>query len=316
MACSLAVGSLLVVVLAMPESFSIFSTIVLAIFIEAMPFLAVGALLSALIEVLVPSDRLLRFIPKNRAAGIALGIAAGTILPTCECGVVPVIRRLMKKGVPAHVAISYMLSAPIVNPVVLASTWFAFPGHPNMVLLRLLFAAIVAAVVGVIAGRMRNVLVAPGVAVDASGDCNEHQHGASAVHGGSRLQAVLRHGAHEFLDMGKFLILGAIAAGLFKTYLPQDTILLFAENIFLQVVGMMILAILLSVCSEADAFVAASFKIFSPASQLAFITIGPMIDLKLIGMFFVTFRRKFFWVLMVVPIILILGLCLLVGVWL
>jgi len=300
----------------MPESFSIFSTVVLAIFIEAMPFLAVGALLSALIEVLVPSDRLLRFIPKNRAAGIALGIAAGTILPTCECGVVPVIRRLMKKGVPAHVAISYMLSAPIVNPVVLASTWFAFPGNPNMVLLRLLFAAVVAAVVGVIAGRMRNVLAAPGVAVDASCDCDEHQHGASTARRGHRLLAILHHGAHEFLDMGKFLILGAIAAGLFKTYLPQDTILLFAENIFLQVVGMMLLAILLSVCSEADAFVAASFRIFSPASQLAFITIGPMIDLKLIGMFFVTFRRKFFWVLMVVPIVLVLALCLLAGVWL
>ena len=95
----------------MYDSFRIFSAIVTAIFLEAMPFLAIGALLSAVIEVLVPSERLTRCIPKGRLGGIALGIGAGMILPTCECGVVPVVRRLMRKGVPAHVAIPYMLSA-------------------------------------------------------------------------------------------------------------------------------------------------------------------------------------------------------------
>jgi uncharacterized membrane protein YraQ (UPF0718 family) len=306
----------------MYDSFRIFSAIVTAIFLEAMPFLAVGALLSAVIEVLVPSERLTRCIPKGRMGGIALGIGAGMILPTCECGVVPVVRRLMRKGVPAHVAIPYMLSAPIVNPVVLISTWFAFPGKPSMVLARVLVAAAVATVAGLVAGRMKVVLSA-GVLDDPDGGCcdDDHHHHEPRQEAGRRsfgsvLLEILRQGCSEFLDMGKFLILGAIAAGIFKTFLPQELILVFAENIFLQILGMMILAFLLSVCSEADAFVAASFQIFSPASQLAFITIGPMIDLKLIGMYAVSFRRPFFWFLMIVPAVLVFVLSLLAGVFL
>ena len=121
----------------MPESVTTFSAIALAIFVEAMPFLAVGALLSAAIEVFVPPERLAGCLPKGTVAGIALGATAGMLLPTCECGVVPVARRLMDKGVPPHVAVAYMLAAPVVNPVVLVSTWVAFQGKPSMVAGRL-----------------------------------------------------------------------------------------------------------------------------------------------------------------------------------
>jgi uncharacterized membrane protein YraQ (UPF0718 family) len=300
----------------MSESLSVFSAIVAAIFLEAMPFLAIGALLSAVIEVFVPAERLIGCLPKGRGAGIALGVTAGMVLPTCECGVVPVVRRLIRKGVPPHVAVAYMLSAPIINPVVLASTWFAFRGSPKMLVGRVLVAGGIAAVMALIAGRMGDILLPspgdneedrvdqnPGHAHAPAAGCCHSEAGPMGI--GGKLLEVLRHGAHEFIDMGRFLILGAVAAGLFKTFLPQAVLSAFTSSPMVQIVGMMILAVLLSVCSEADAFVAASFPSFSAASQLAFVTIGPMIDLKLIGMYAATFQRRFFVVLMVGPTLLV-----------
>jgi uncharacterized membrane protein YraQ (UPF0718 family) len=300
------------------DSFSIFSAITTSIFLEAMPFLAMGALLSAMIEVFVSTDRLVRYLPKGTVGGIAVGVTAGLILPTCECGVVPIVRRLIQKGVPIPTAIAFMLSAPVINPVVIASTYIAFQGDPPMVLGRILMVAGVAAAVALAASRMGNIMLPGGTF--GGGHGHDHIHGAEegaaqidTATGAHRITEVLRHGLYEFVDMGKFLILGAIAAGLIKTYLPQDLLLFFDGQPVLEIVGMMSLAILLSVCSEADAFVAKSFVSFSSASQLAFVVIGPMIDLKLIGMYAATFQRRFFGVLMIVPILLILVLSILYG---
>lgn len=306
----------------MLESFSTFSAIVASIFLEAMPFLAVGALLSAVIEVFVSPDRLIRYLPNGMAARISVGVAAGLILPTCECGVVPIVRRLISKGVPIPTAVAFMLSAPVINPVVLASTYVAFRGDPPMVVGRILMVAFIAAAVALIAARRGNILLAKEDPADASHESNHHGHAHGDTGDGSHLQAgsaagiarigeVLRYGAHEFIDMGKYLILGAIVAGLFKTYLPQSLLLFFNGQPILEIIGMMGLAILLSVCSEADAFVAASFVSFSAASKVAFVVIGPMIDLKLIGMYAATFKRRFFWVLMIVPTALVLVLSIL-----
>jgi len=123
-----------------------------------MPFLAIGALLSAVIEVFIPAERMLRWIPKSVFGGVAMGVGAGFVLPTCECGVVPVARRLMHKGVPPFIAIAYMLAAPIVNPVVLASTYFAFRGNVSMVLGRIVIAALVASALGLYTRRFTDVL--------------------------------------------------------------------------------------------------------------------------------------------------------------
>jgi uncharacterized membrane protein YraQ (UPF0718 family) len=283
-------------------TFKVFSAIATAIFLEAMPFLAIGALLSAVIEVFVSTDRLLRWIPKSVAGGVALGIGAGFVLPTCECGVVPVARRLMHKGVPPFIAIAYMLAAPIVNPVVLASTYFAFRGSVNMVLGRIAMAAVVATAIGLYTRRFTHVLAN---AKEVRSGKDEHFHDHSSMSVAGKLRAVMVHAGQEFMDMGKFLILCAIAAASFKTLLPQNIMSLFGDNLLLSVGGMMLLAILLSVCSEADAFVAASFLTFPAGAQLAFVSIGPMVDLKLIGMYAATFRRKIVIALIIGPIGLI-----------
>jgi uncharacterized membrane protein YraQ (UPF0718 family) len=283
--------------------FKVFSTIAAAIFLEAMPFLTIGAMLSAMIEVYVSSDRLVRISPKTRAGGIAAGVAAGLVLPTCECGVVPVAVRLIRKGVPPYVAVSYMLAAPIVNPIVLVSTFVAFRSSFPMVAGRIAIAVVVATVVGLYASRLPNVMRNQNTTAMPDDHAHSHDHSSSSNLG--KINSVLIHAGRDFIDMGKFLILGAIVAALFKTTIPFEVMKFFSGNLVLSIVGMMVLAVLLSVCSEADSFVAASFLIFPAASHLAFIGIGPMVDLKLIGMYGVTFSRRMFLALLVLPSILV-----------
>ena len=284
------------------ETFKVFSAIAAAIFIEAMPFLVIGALFSATIEVFISTERILRCIPKSLVGGLLLGIGAGFLLPTCECGVVPIVRRLMHKGVPPFIAIAYMLAAPIVNPVVLASTYLAFRGSLTMVLARIILAALVAAALGLYARWLPNVLLNR----DGSGNgAHAHNHDHSGQPFLQKIRSVMVHAAREFMDMGKFLIIGAMAAAAFKTLLPENIMSLFTGNLVLSIMGMMILAILLSICSEADAFVAASFQAFPAGAQLAFVAIGPMVDLKLIGMYAVTFHHRMVLALVLGPSVLI-----------
>ncbi|WP_430817045.1 permease [Carboxylicivirga sp. RSCT41] len=301
----------------MYETFNLFAAIALAIFIEAMPFLVIGALFSAFIEVYVSTQRLLRMVPRNIAGGLALGISAGFVLPTCECGVVPIVRRLMNKGVPPYIAIAYMLAAPIVNPVVLASTYIAFRGSFTMVFARILLAVIVAATVALIAKSLVNVIRHSYQLADEHKCDHEHHdhnhHDHSHTSHKPKIVTVLRHAAMEFMDMGKYLIIGALIAAAFKTFLPVSVMDSFGDNLALSIGGMMVLAILLSVCSEADAFVAASFVGFPLASQLAFIGIGPMVDLKLIGMYGITFQRRMVMVLILVPFVLVYLIAMIAG---
>ncbi len=305
------------------EQFSIFASVALAIFLEVMPFLAAGALLSGAIEVLVPPERIIKRIPGSLAGRLALGIAAGVVLPTCECGVVPIVRRLIRKGVPGHMAIAYMLAAPVLNPVVLVSTYVAFRGSVLMLASRAVIAIAVAAVMGVLVSRMGGALRAKAADAGSSDGSEDHEvnhaGGSCAGPGCSRqglpalTREILRHAAYDFLDMGKYLILGAIAAALFKTFLPQAVFDLLSENLLLSVAGMMLLAFLLSVCSEADAFVAASFAGLPAASHLAFVTYGPVLDLKLIGMYAGTFRRRVFLALLIAPTVMVIMFSLLHG---
>jgi len=289
----------------MDDSFRIFASIATAIVLEAMPFLAFGSLLSALVEVLVSPDRIARAVPRSLVGRIAVGIGAGVILPTCECGVVPVARRLISKGAPAPTAIAYLLAAPIVNPIVLVSTYVAFRGDWGMTGARALVAAIVAGCAGFL---VRNLSATEVIRGDGHAAHHDHDHAS-----GSRFLAVWRHAALDFLEMGKFLIFGACAAAALKTFLPPESFGILEASRLAAVSGMMVFAIALSICSEADAFVAASFVTLPAAAHLAFITIGPMVDIKLIGLFAATFRRRVFWILILVPTLLVFILSLLLG---
>lgn len=309
----------------MLESLSIFATAATAIIMEAAPFLLLGSLIGALLEVFVPPDTLARFIPRSAAGQVLTGVFAGMVLPTCECGIVPVVRRLLLKGVPPRVAIPFMMAAPVINPVVIASTLFAFQGSIEVVFLRCLFVLVPAVGLGLALGNAPAAQVlrhapAPAAARPASMPGShaaaafaaphpvEHEHacgcGCGHTHGG-KFTSVLFHTAAEFVSMARFLVLGAVVASAFKTFLPPEVPGYFADNAYLAIAGLMLLAVLLSICSEADAFVANSFASFPLTSKVAFMAIGPMVDLKLIPLFLMVFHRRVALCLIIVPTVII-----------
>ncbi len=225
-----------------------FSTIV-AVFLEAAPFLLLGALLSSVFEIYMSPDLLEKYVPKHRLGGLLFGLGAGLLVPTCECGVVFIARRLLKKNVPAHVAMTYMFSAPVMNPLVLAATYVAFRGDLRMVLARVMVVAACACVMGTVLGKSDPPLLlregqdsanpaknrhgglspstGPGPVL-CSVPAGPHACGCGCqVAKGSKVIELLLHTAAEFLDMGKYLILGAVAVAVFKLLMLAELLLPF-----------------------------------------------------------------------------------------
>ncbi|GAB7021723.1 permease [Salidesulfovibrio brasiliensis] len=290
----------------------LFASLVAAIVIEAAPFLLLGSLVAALFEAFVPEKAIERFIPGNPYLQVASGLFAGMLLPTCECGVVPVVRKFLARGVPPRAAIAYLFAAPVLNPVVLVSTWVAFRFEGEMVFWRALMVGATAAglALAMAEARASDILKLPkGIAIGTSPSDPVHTPGCGCGHcshdGKPGVVSILRHTGSEFLDMFRFLFIGAVLAAAFKTLIPPGMMQSFAASAPLSVGAMMLFAIVSSVCSEADAFVAAGFSALPTAAQLAFTAIGPMVDLKLIGMFFATFRNRVAVAFIVVPIVLI-----------
>lgn len=301
------------------SAFAIFAAIVTSIVLEAAPFLLLGSLLSSIIAVYVGDGALQRLANRGLPAQICLGLFSGMLLPTCECGVVPVTRRLIKKGVPAGAAIPFMLAAPVVNPVSLASTYVAFQGDWAMVAARAALVLLPAAALGWALGGIKGAdLLRPTLemAHEAHGEyCGCGCGDGSAKRPGlaQGLLDVLRGTGREFLDMGLFLILGACAAGLFKVFLPQEWLSTLSANLWLAVPAMMLLAVLMSICSEADAFVAASQSMFPRPALLAFLALGPMLDLKLIPALASVFQRRVALVLILAPAVAVYMLAMSLG---
>jgi uncharacterized membrane protein YraQ (UPF0718 family) len=286
-----------------------------AIFLEAAPFLLLGSFLAALIECFVPPERMQRLFPRRAVPGVLAGLFAGLFLPVCECGIVPIVRRMLQKGVPPASAMTYMLAAPIVNPVVMASTYAAFQGDWFVVAARAAMGAVTALGMGLALSGLstRDILLDPsgpgqtcGCGHDHGGACpGEAGDDAPPASAKARAKAVISHTLNEFLDMGAMLILGSLFAAAFKTLTPSTVLTLFETDPLLSITAMMLLAILLSLCSEADAFVAASFTTFPAASKLAFLALGPMLDIKLAVMFQAVFTRRVTAALLIVPPVMV-----------
>jgi uncharacterized membrane protein YraQ (UPF0718 family) len=268
----------------------IFSSIV----VEALPFILLGALVSSAIAVFVPNrffERIAALPVGLQVPGAALG---GLAFPVCECGSVPVARRLILRGVHPAAGMAFMLASPVMNPIVLASTWVAYSGRGlglEMVLGRAGFGLVLAALVGLVVGRVgRDQLLRPRSSDEHAhgGHDHEHAHGATP-----RREEFLEHLATDFLFMGKFIVLGAALAAVMQTLIPQDIVSGVADSTLLAPLALMGLAYMLSLCSEADAFVGVSFTAFTPGSQLAFLVFGPMLDMKLTLLYGATFRGRF-----------------------
>ncbi|MFF5310181.1 permease [Streptomyces massasporeus] len=256
-------------------------TVFTAITVQGVPFLLLGTLVSAAIGAFVPERVFQRVLPRRTALAVPVAGAAGVVLPGCECASVPVAGSLMRRGVAPAAALAFLLSAPAINPVVLVATSIAFPGQPEMVLGRLVASLTTAVVMGWLWARFgrEEWLRLP------------KRGGGQAPGGGPRV--FVSGLQHDFLHAGGFLVLGAAAAATFDIVVPRSLLEVFTGSAWLSVLLLAVLAVVLCVCSEADAFVAASLSGFSPTARLAFMVVGPMVDLKLIALQTGTFGRAF-----------------------
>lgn len=269
---------------------------------EAMPFIVLGALIAGILEELLPQELIGKIMPKAALPAVMIGGLLGLIFPMCECGIVVVMRRLLRKGLPLSCCIAYMLAGPIVNVIVLMSTWVAFVGHRygwEMVLLRAGMGFVVACVTGLVVhvvhrkggNRLLTPLATPPAAVTLAMTSDDAKPVRKPL--SQRVGNIAQTALHDFIDIMVFLILGSLLAAVVKLYVTQEQVeTLTRDQPYLTIPLMMILAVLMCLCSEADAFVAASFTEAAASAKLAFLVLGPMFDLKLLLMYTRVFRPK------------------------
>jgi uncharacterized membrane protein YraQ (UPF0718 family) len=320
-----------------------------SIILEALPFIVLGAVIAGILEELVPQRIIAKFIPRNRLLAIAIGGLLGLLFPMCECGIITIMRRLLRKGVPLSACVCYMLAGPIINVVVMLSTWVAFSGgaqrtsgsqppqiggpgqlEPHqlspatsatisgfgMMALRMGLGYLVAILVSLVVEwqyrKHGNKLLAPMAVPPRIPEPDEDEvKAASTVREPifPRISRIAETALHDFVDITVYLVLGAFLAALTRVlvtdpYGGEVTALCRAHPQF-AILIMMGLAILLCICSEADAFVAASFGVMPPSAKLAFLVLGPMLDLKLYVMYTRVFRTRLIWTIILSVVVLV-----------
>lgn len=313
--------------------------IFMAIILEAIPFLLLGGFLASLIEVFVSEEVFVKLIPKNKFLSSLVGLFLGFLIPVCDCAVIPVSKKLIKKGVPLNVAITFMLSSPIINPVVLFATYYAFSGV-NMQLFwyRLIGGVIISMVIGLI----MNVFNSKDVLIEKEGDdecgcscghhhhhhheeheheCNheEHEHECNHEHHHhevghnkyNRIVDILVHTTKDFLDVFTFLIIGALIASISQVLVPQEVWNYFNSNVVVSIIAMMLFAYLISLCSTSDSFVGKSLLAnFGDGAVLGFLIVGPMIDVKNTLVLMGNYKKKFVFTLISLIFVFTLIYCL------
>ncbi len=280
----------------LPNSFLQLNTIFLSILIEAIPFVLIGVLIAGFIQIFITEDHIRAWIPKNKFLAVLMSCVVGAAFPACECGIVPIVRRLIGKGVPLYAGVGFLLTGPLINPIVILSTYMAFGNDMEMAMLRMGvgFAAAfaIALVISVLfkSNQLKNF--------------KEQNHSHVRVKKKQpllpRVSEMFKHSIDEFFDMSKYLIAGAFVAAFLQTYVSTQSLLQLGNSELHSTMVMMGLAFILSLCSEADAFIGASFRnVFPATSILAFLVYGPMIDFKNTIMLLSVFKARFVVVLFI-----------------
>lgn len=262
------------------DAIAAWATIFVAVVVQALPFLVLGVLLSAAIAVLVPTSFFERALPTRPVLAVPAAAAAGIVLPGCECASVSVAGGLIARGVAPAAAVAFLLSSPAINPVVLVATAVAFPHDPYLVLARVAASLLAATVMGWLwlrIGRPEWLRTPCRADLTGLGKC------------GALVESV----RHDLLHAGGFLVIGGVTAATLNVVVSRTVVLGLAHNEVVAVITMAALAFFLAICSEADAFVAASLQEFSMTSRLVFLVVGPMVDVKLVALQAGTFGRAF-----------------------
>jgi len=300
-----------------PNSVLQMSTIFLSIVIEALPFVLLGCLISGALQVFLTPERVKRWLPDNRFLSILTGSVLGFFFPSCECGIVPIVHQFVKKGVPVHTAFAFMLTAPIINPIVIFSTFIAFGNSWEMVGWRMVGSFVVALIIGIWLAYFQKESVLKTKIQQTIDHNHHHNHHHDHTHGTNKHEEVkigrikqlsqqtghvLTHSIDEFFDTGRYLIVGGLIAASMQTYLPTRVMLTLGSTKLLAIIIMLLLAFTMSLCSEADAFIGSSLlSLFGTAPVVAFLVFGPMVDIKNLLMMKRYFNGRF--ILMLIGLI-------------
>ncbi|MBX4147833.1 permease [Paenibacillus lautus] len=268
-------------------------TVFTGIFLEALPFVLLGVLLSSLLQLFVKEQWVRRITPKNPVIGVLFASMLGIVFPICECGMIPVVRRLMLKGMPAYIAVTFILSGPILNPIVFAATFMAFRSHPEVTIGRMGLAFAVAITVGLLVyvfsrnNPLKRSLQEFSEQDSAVGERKLHEHPKT-------WRSLFVHAGDELIEMGKYLVLGAFLTACIQSFIPREELLALGNGPTASYLFMMGFAFILSLCSTSDAFVASAFThTFTVGPLVSFLVLGPMLDFKSLLMLSTTFKTKF-----------------------
>ncbi|MFM2313174.1 MAG: hypothetical protein RLZZ04_2450 [Cyanobacteriota bacterium] len=302
-------------------------TLFLSLLVEAIPFLLLGVLLSSCLLFLIDEKQLITRLPTNPFLGSVVGSCIGFLFPVCECGNIPVARRLLLKGVSPSVTISFLLAAPTINPIVIWSTWVAFGNQPQIVVFRVLFSLLIATIVGCVFSSQKDArsLLQTSFArrfnptiysqlENTEKESTLLQSGSFLLDGGqvlplndslllntnqsplslkSKGQSLIDNLLQEFSELGAMLVLGSAIAAVIQVFVPRELILNLGQDTITSILAMMLLAVIVSICSTVDSFFALSFAAtFTSGSLLAFLVFGPTIDIKSIGLMASIFKPK------------------------
>ena len=300
-------------------------TLFLSLLVEAMPFLLLGVVLSSSLLFLISEKQLIAKLPKNPVLGSLVGSCIGFLFPVCECGNVPVARRLLLSRVPPSVAISFLLAAPTINPIVIWSTWIAFGDRPNIVIFRILFSGAIATIVGCVfsiqpdsrsllqtsfAKRLQPIvnsqsdnispllqsgtfLLGQGKSIPFDDSLSVETKPATVKNLQSKWQLFFNNLLAEFSELGGMLVFGSAIAATIQVFVPREIILSLGQDTITSILAMMLLAAVVSICSTVDSFFALSFAAtFTSGSLLAFLVFGPTIDIKSVGLMASIFKPK------------------------
>lgn len=293
----------------LPDSVLQWFAIFISIIIEALPFVLLGTILSGIIEVFITPDIVNKFLPKNKFLRVLFGTFVGFVFPSCECGIIPIINRFLEKQVPSYTAVPFLATAPIINPIVLFATYSAFGNSIRFLILRFVGATIVAIALGV----MLAFLVDDNILKEDAKPTHFHDYSDKKWY--QKIFLALAHAIDEFFDTGRYLVFGTLIASAMQIYLPTRVLTTIGHSPITAILVMMLLAFILSLCSEADAFIGASLlSTFGIAPVMAFLLIGPMIDIKNLMMMVNSFKTRFIVQFISVSSLIIIIYCLFVGV--
>lgn len=272
-------------------------TLSLGVLYEALPFVFLGILLSTIVQLYVPNTALLKFLPKRPLTRRAVLSVSGSVMPVCECGNVPLARGLMLKGLSPQDALTFVLAAPIINPVTALTTWQAFPGNHNIMLIRLVAAFGIANLVGWLFDQnSKEKLVTEAFSAQCENHSTKHRlhsHNKRYENYIFNFRTFSNRFQHELTSLLPALIGGSVLAGLIQTIIPRSILLGVASQPVLAILTMIALAFIVSICANVDAFFALSLSGIFPASALiAFLVFGPMIDIKILSLLRTTYTAK------------------------